>query len=138
MRVFARERRVTRILSLQDGDGTINVEELGTALRSLGQNPTKEEVKKLIDNADKDGSGSIEFEEFAHMMAARSKSTETTQQDLLDAFKFFDKEKSGVITEQEVRHVLQTIGMEVSEEMLAEMMLAADTDGKIAEAARFP
>ena len=60
----------------KDGDGTIDVEELGTALRSLGQNPTKEEVKKLIDETDKDGSGCIEFDEFAKMMAQRSARSE--------------------------------------------------------------
>ena len=52
----------------KDGDGTIDVEELGTALRSLGQNPTKEEVRKLIDETDKDGSGHIDFPEFCDLV----------------------------------------------------------------------
>ena len=81
----------------KDGDGTIDVEELGTALRSLGQNPTKEEVRKLIDETDKDGSGCIEFDEFAKMMASRNASNQTSEQELLEAFKVFDVEKTGVI-----------------------------------------
>ena len=113
----------------KDGDGTIDVEELGTALRSLGQNPTKEEVRKLIDETDKDGSGCIEFDEFAKMMAQRSASNQTSEQELLEAFKVFDVEKTGVITIKEVKHVLGTIGMELNAEELDDMMAAGDADG---------
>jgi calmodulin len=33
----------------KDGDGTISTNELGACLRSLGQNPTEQEVEELID-----------------------------------------------------------------------------------------
>ena len=33
----------------KDGDGTISTKELGTCLRSLGQNPTQDEVIEMID-----------------------------------------------------------------------------------------
>ena len=37
------------ILYDKDEDGTISTKELGPCLRSLGQNPTEEEVAELID-----------------------------------------------------------------------------------------
>lgn len=37
---------------------------LGSLLRALGFEPKKEEIKKMIADIDKDGSGTIDFEEF--------------------------------------------------------------------------
>lgn len=42
-----------------------------TACRALGFEPKKEEVKKMIADIDKDGSGTIDFEEFLTMMTAK-------------------------------------------------------------------
>ena len=39
----------------KDGDGTITTMELGTVVRSLGQNPTEAELKEMIHEVDKDG-----------------------------------------------------------------------------------
>ena len=40
-------------------------------MRALGQNPTEEEVKEMIDEVDADGSGSIDFPEFLSLMARK-------------------------------------------------------------------
>lgn len=39
--------------------------------RALGFEPKKEEVKKMIADIDKDGSGTIDFEEFLTMMTSK-------------------------------------------------------------------
>ena len=39
----------------KDGDGTVSSSELGTVLRSLGQNPTEEELEQLVNEVDADG-----------------------------------------------------------------------------------
>ena len=39
----------------KDGDGTISTEELGVVLRSLGQNPSPEELDDLVEAIDVDG-----------------------------------------------------------------------------------
>lgn len=39
----------------KDGDGTITTKELGTVMRSLGQNPTESELQDMVNEVDIDG-----------------------------------------------------------------------------------
>ena len=39
----------------KDDDGTITTKELGTVMRSLGQNPTEAELQDMINEVDADG-----------------------------------------------------------------------------------
>lgn len=45
----------------KDGDGCINNKELKTVLRSLGHNPSKEELEVFTTLVDEDRSGTIDF-----------------------------------------------------------------------------
>ncbi|KAF3844543.1 hypothetical protein F7725_007706 [Dissostichus mawsoni] len=49
----------------KDGDGTITTKELGTVMRSLGQNPTEAELQDMINE---DGNGYISAAELRHVM----------------------------------------------------------------------
>lgn len=63
----------------KDGDGNIDVKELGTVMRSLGQNPTDAELRDMINEVDTDGNGSIDFEEFLQMMAKKMNDKDTDE-----------------------------------------------------------
>ena len=39
----------------KDGDGSITTKELGVVMRSLGQNPTEQELQEIINQVDADG-----------------------------------------------------------------------------------
>lgn len=43
----------------KDGDGTITTKELGTVMRSLGQNPTEGELQDMVNEVDADGNNNI-------------------------------------------------------------------------------
>ena len=45
-----------------DGDESITCQELGVVLRSMGQNPSDQELKEMINEMDEDGSGTVDFE----------------------------------------------------------------------------
>ncbi|VDM98311.1 unnamed protein product [Onchocerca ochengi] len=57
----------------KDGDGSISSKELGVAMRSLGQNPTEQELLDMINEVDIDGSDTIDFSEFCQMMKRMNK-----------------------------------------------------------------
>ena len=52
--------------------GAIDANELGEALRAMGHKMTDAEVLKLMKDADDDGGGEIEFEEFCKLMGMDS------------------------------------------------------------------
>ena len=57
----------------QDGSGTITTKELLPVLRSIGQNPTEDEILGLVIEYDVNGDGTIDFEEFIQMMSSVNK-----------------------------------------------------------------
>ena len=77
--------RDTFVIFDKDGDGTIDSKELSTVLKSMGYNPTIEEIKEMVEDVDSDGSGSIEFLEFLLLMGGILKDV-PTDLDLRDAF----------------------------------------------------
>ncbi|RQM31229.1 hypothetical protein B5M09_002418 [Aphanomyces astaci] len=54
-----------------DGSGSIDARELKAAMRALGFQVKKAEVRKMIADIDKDENGTIEFENFVEMMTSR-------------------------------------------------------------------
>jgi len=72
-----------------DQSNTIDVHELGTVLKQLGQNISKAEIAEMIKEVDEDGSGEIDFDEFLQLMGMKVNSTE---QELMEAFKVLDRD----------------------------------------------
>merc|ERR1711909_135833 len=99
----------------KDGDGTITTKELGTVMRSLGQNPTEAELQDMINEVDADGNGTIDFPEFLSLMARKMKDTDT-EEELVEAFKVFDRDGNGLISAAELRHVMTNLGEKLTDE----------------------
>ena len=108
----------------KDGDGTITTKELGTVMRSLGQNPTEAELQDMVNEVDADGNGTIDFPEFLTMMARKMKDTDS-EEELKEAFKVFDKDGNGFISASELRHVMTNLGEKLTDEEVDEMIREA-------------
>merc|ERR1719449_297795 len=112
----------------KDGDGTITADELGVVMRSLGRKPTMEELKAMIAEVDEDGSGEIEFPEFLKLMASKLQDTDSIEE-MREAFNVFDRDKGGTVSASELKHVMNNLGEQVTEEEVEEMIQEADADG---------
>lgn len=112
----------------KDGDGTITTKELGAVMRSLGQNPTEEELQDMIYEVEAEGNETIDFSEFLTMMAKMLNNTDIGE-DMRQAFRVFDKDGDGLVNAAELRHVMANLGEKLTDEEVDEMIREADTDG---------
>ncbi|XP_063714536.1 neo-calmodulin-like [Symsagittifera roscoffensis] len=113
----------------QDGGGTIDLDELGSLLRNLGQNPSEEELEEIVAEADEDGNGEIDFAEFLGMMARKITEVEENEEKILEAFKVLDKDCDNFISPDELRQVMAMLGEKMTDEEAAEMIKVGDKDG---------
>lgn len=111
-----------------DKDGAITVKELGDVMRALGANPTQAELDEMISEVVHDPSQRIEFKAFLELFAKKMKDPDT-EEDLVEAFRVFDHDNDGIISNEELKHVMVTLGEFMSEEEADEMIREADIDG---------
>lgn len=113
-----------------DNSGTITYEELRTGLARLGSTLSEVEVKQLMEAADVDGNGTIDYIEFITATMHRHKLER--EEHLFKAFQYFDTDRSGFITRDELETAMKEYGMgddATIKEIISEV--DADNDGRI-------
>ncbi|KAJ7957914.1 putative Calcium-dependent protein kinase [Quillaja saponaria] len=108
-----------------DGSGTITLEELKSGLSRLGSKLTETEIKQLMDAADVDKNGTIDYIEFVTATMHRHRLEK--EENLYKAFQYFDKDSSGFITRDELRQAMTEYGMG-DEATIDEIIDDVDTD----------
>jgi len=129
----AEERRVRDLreafeLFDKDNSGSISAHELASVMRALGQNPTAEEIEDMVNGIDDNSDGEIDFQEFVSLYSG-SMNNADDEEFIAWAFESFDTDKSGKLSADEVRRIVLSMGDELSEEEVAEIMDRADLDG---------
>jgi len=118
-----------------DGSGYIGPTDLKIALRALGFEPRKNDVKKLFERFDIDSRGKICFTSFMEIITYKLGERDS-KEEILKAFRLFDKEGSGYITFENLRQVSQELGEGLNDEEIREMIAEADVvdfDGAVSE-----
>ena len=111
----------------QDGDGTITLNELRTVMQSLGQNPTDQELEDMINEVDNDGNNEIDFEEFLTLMARNMQDLDE-EKVIKQGFSVFDTDEDGKITLDDLRRVMESLGEQLNENQLVEIIKELDSN----------
>ncbi|KAL0667180.1 hypothetical protein Bca4012_029884 [Brassica carinata] len=110
-----------------DGSGSITYGELRNGLNAPRSHPnlSLSEAKQLMEAADVDGNGRMDLYEY--ISATTEKSVLLTDENLHKAFQYFDKDGSGYITKNNLKHV---VGDEANaKDIISEV--DTDNDGRI-------
>ncbi|KAM3128069.1 hypothetical protein pb186bvf_019832 [Paramecium bursaria] len=111
-----------------DGTGYIDIKELKVAMRALGFEPKKEEVKLMIKDVDREGKGVIEYADFLELMTVKMAERDP-REEMLKAFRLFDDDNTGRITLKNLKRVARELGETMTDDELQEMIDEADRDG---------
>mmetsp|Transcript_19239 Transcript_19239/g.19982 ORF Transcript_19239/g.19982 Transcript_19239/m.19982 type:complete len:148 (-) Transcript_19239:310-753(-) len=111
--------------------GHINRVDLAKVMRATGQNPTDDEINIMITEVDADGNGEISLDEFLEMIGKRIKESSGGNV-LLEAFSDFDHDHNEVLTPDEIRRVMLTIGEKLTDEEIEALLKSIGvTNGKL-------
>jgi len=84
-----------------DGDGSISRDELRKLMKSTGQVYTEEELTRIIEEADEDGNGEIDFNEFLSIMTAPT----SIKDEIKATFDIFDQSRRGFFDFVDIKKV---------------------------------
>ncbi|KAL3874260.1 hypothetical protein ACJMK2_037300 [Sinanodonta woodiana] len=113
----------------KEKNGYITHKEMGTVMRTLGQNPTETELQEWVHEFDTEGKGTINFSQFLLMMVKKMKDEDSQDSNVLQYFKVFDRDNNGFISTAELRHILTNMGEKLTDEEVDEMIREGDIDG---------
>merc|ERR1719167_1014772 len=113
-----------------DHNGEISIEELAQIMARHHIHPSREELADMINRVDKNKNGSIDLEEFLEMMLAQSSSGLNNEKlDIEDIFKVFDQNGDGLISGEELKLTMRSLGETLTEDEVGLMLEEADIDG---------
>ena len=113
----------------KDGSGTIDVGEIVKIMKNFGYPIKKSEAQRMISEIDDNGDGELDFEEFVTLMEKQTNYIDQTEEELvLAAFKSFDKDHDGKITNHEFKYLLTQMGDKFTDEELNLLFQESDLD----------
>ena len=92
-----------------EGTGKIDTKELKVAIRALGFEPKKEEIKRMISEVDKDGTGKLSYTDFLFLMSQKM-AEKDSKEEIIKAFRLFDDDETGKISFKNLKRVAKELG----------------------------
>ena len=111
-----------------DSSSKIDSKELKVAMRVLGFELQKGEVKSLIKELAQDASGKVSYPEFEEIIAYKI-SDRDPREEILKAFKLFDEDNTGKISLKNLTKIARELGETMTDLELKEMIQEIDRDG---------
>lgn len=114
----ARLRRIYDAVD-ENGDGKLTIEEISGFLKKLGMQMSDEDVESVVRPLSSSGDGSLEFEQFISLYESLCQDIRLntdheeggeSSDDLMEAFRVFDKNRDGYISSEELQQTLHSLG----------------------------
>ncbi|ESP03376.1 hypothetical protein LOTGIDRAFT_171463 [Lottia gigantea] len=106
------------------GKGRINVKDLGMLLRSLGWNPSEQDMEEAKRELEVNKRGHIPFADIERYVARRGGIywDNNDEEDILSAFRALDRNGCGKIKVADFKHFMMTMGEQMSVEEVEELV----------------
>mmetsp|Transcript_4974 Transcript_4974/g.14737 ORF Transcript_4974/g.14737 Transcript_4974/m.14737 type:complete len:190 (-) Transcript_4974:107-676(-) len=111
-----------------EGKGIIDIKELKAAFRALGFQVKKAEIRRMMQDVDKESSATVPFDDFVEMATPKMQSRDT-REEIMKVFALFDDDQTGAISFRNLKRVANELGESLTDEELQEMIDEADRDG---------
>lgn len=104
-----------------DKTGTIDANELRVALRAMGFDVSKGDIREIMRDYDRDGTGELKLQDFTDIMTSKLQSRDP-KEEMLQAFELYDEDGTGKITLSNIRKVAEQMGENLTDEELQAMI----------------
>ena len=111
----------------QDKSGSIDIKELKSQIESQGLEFTNADIFQLVLEIDSDNSGQIEFPEFLNLISGQT-SDENSKSEIKKVFNVFDIEKKGHISFNNLKELVQNLGLQLSDSTLLNLISKGDSN----------
>uniref|UniRef100_A0A7S3JY70 EF-hand domain-containing protein n=1 Tax=Aureoumbra lagunensis TaxID=44058 RepID=A0A7S3JY70_9STRA len=111
-----------------EASGCIDIKELKAAFRALGFQVKKAELRRMLQDIDKETSANITFDDFVEMATPKMQSRDT-RAEIMKVFALFDDDGTGAISFRNLKRVANELGENLTDDELQEMIDEADRDG---------
>ncbi|CAG9328788.1 unnamed protein product [Blepharisma stoltei] len=111
-----------------DHRNQLDARELKAAMRALGYNTNKAEIRTIMQELELDIHDRVDYNQFLTIMTPKMQEKDT-REEILNIFRLFDEDKTGKISFRNLKRVSNELGETLSDEELHEMIEEADTDG---------
>ncbi|OHT10162.1 EF hand family protein [Tritrichomonas foetus] len=108
----------------ENRDDLVETSELGKLLRAVGFNPLPEEVEDMQEDID---GPTFDFNSFMYIVYRHARECDP-EQELVDAFRVFDKTGSGKLKTEVIRDILRNLKQPFTEDQINELLGQAQID----------
>lgn len=106
----------------------ITKSQVGDLMRALGLHPDDSELKVMLENVKLNENGRVSVEEFLKLFKEKYEKPYTEDQ-LVEAFRMFDRDGNGIISKDELGFILRNFGNVQNETDIEDFLHEADLNG---------
>jgi Ca2+-binding EF-hand superfamily protein len=125
------------MFTAESTDGLLGTIELDKVLRMLGQEPSAQELKSVMDEFANSDNGKMSMDDFLDLMERQLLSAMKGEEDLeknfrqllQDSFYWFDKDRDGVLNKKELQTAFALIGEQLGETEFDQFFHDCDRNG---------